>query len=130
MAKLNHIAIATDDVKELSKRYAELFHVEPETPISVPDQGVISGYIPLEGCGIELIQPTDPEGGIRHFMDRHGPGLHHIALSVDDLDAAEAEYRAAGYRLIVGTANGHKSIFVHPKSTGGVLIELCPVEEQ
>lgn len=126
MSKLSHIAIATNNVEELSKLYADLFHVEPVAPVSVPDQGVISGYVPLEGCGIELMQPTDPEGGIQKFMDKHGAGLHHIAMEVDDLDAAEEEYRAKGYRLIVGTANGHKSVFVHPKTTGGVLIELCP----
>ena len=126
MSKLDHISVVTNDIEATMKMYSDIFHVECDTPVCVPDQGVISGYVPLDGCGIEITQPTDPNGGIQKFIDKHGAGLHHIAYQVEDLDAAEKEYTEKGYRLIIGTANGRKSIFIHPKSTGGVLIELCP----
>ena len=76
------------------------------------------------GVGIEIMQPTDPNGGIQKFLDKRGPGIHHMAVSVGDKEKAITEYENAGIRLIVGTANGNKSAFIHPKSTGGVLIEL------
>ena len=124
MAKLAHIAIVTDNIEATIQTYEALLGVKAGAPVNVPDQGVISAYIPLEGVGIEIMQPTDPNGGIQKFLDKRGPGIHHMAVSVGDKEKAITEYENAGVRLIVGTANGNKSAFIHPKSTGGVLIEL------
>ncbi len=130
MTKLDHIAIVVEDVYESVPKYEELLQLKSDTPVSVPDQGVISAVFPLEGCSIELMQPTDPNGGIRKYLDKKGPGIHHIAIKVEDIDEAEAAYQAMGYRLIVGSANGKKSVFIHPKSTGGILVELCANQEK
>ncbi len=123
--KLDHIAIVTDQLENTIRTFEDLLGVKADPPVSVPDQGVISAYIPLEGVGIELMQPTDPDGGIQKFLDKRGPGIHHVAVRLDDRKAALDTYREAGVRLIIGTANGSQSAFIHPKSTGGVLIELC-----
>ena len=124
MAKLTHIAIVTNNIEETIQTYEALLGVKAGTPVNVPDQGVISAYIPMEGVGIEIMQPTIPHGGIQKFLDKRGPGIHHMAVSVGDKEKAIAQYESAGVRLIVGTANGKKSAFIHPKGTGGVLIEL------
>ena len=124
MAKLAHIAIVTDNIEATIQTYEALLGVKAGAPVNVPDQGVISAYIPLEGVGIEIMQPTDPEGGIQKVLDKKGPGIHHIAIKTDDREKAIADYEAAGVKMIIGSANGHKAAFIHPKSTGGVLIEL------
>ena len=124
MTKLAHIAIVTDNMEKTIATYESLLGIKVGTPVNVPDQGVISAYIPLEGVGIEIMQPTDPEGGIQKVLDKKGPGIHHIAIKTDDREKAIADYEAAGVKMIIGSANGHKAAFIHPKSTGGVLIEL------
>ena len=125
MYKLDHVAVVTDNIYETVARYEKLLGVEIRTPAVVEGQGIISTYIPLDGVGIELLQPIDPEGGIQRFLDKKGPGIHHFSLKPDDREEAIRELSEDGVRLLLGEANGKKSVFIHPKSTGGVLIELC-----
>jgi methylmalonyl-CoA/ethylmalonyl-CoA epimerase len=77
---------------------------------------------------VELLEPASPEGPIARFLGKRGPGIHHICYEVDDLDAALARCRAAGYRLVDEVprpgAHGRRIAFVHPKATGGILLEL------
>jgi len=125
MQKLDHIAIVTEDISASRQFYEKLLGVPAGEEIDVPDQGIVSAFIPLRGVGIELLEPTDPNGGIQKFLDKKGPGIHHIALHVDSLEEAVNAYSKQGIHLIIGSANGQKSVFLHPKDTGGVLIELC-----
>lgn len=125
MAKLDHISIVTDDLNGTIERWEKLLGTSIPAPEEVADQGIVSTYLPLDGVGIEILEPTDPNGGIRKFLDKKGPGIHHFALKVEDREAMIQALTAAGVRLIIGSANGNKSVFIHPKSTGGVLVELC-----
>ena len=122
---LDHISIAVKDVEFSAKLYEILFGIKPGELIKVPDQGIISKYLPLLNAGIEMIQPLDSNGGIQKFIDKKGEGLHHIAFKVDSVDSAIQELTAAKVDLIIGTAGDNKTVFIHPKSTCGVLIELC-----
>ncbi len=94
----------------------------------VAQEQVEVAMLPLAAGRIELLQPTAPDSPVARFLERRGEGLHHIALQVPDLAAAVARLRAAGVRLVrdeaqIG-AGGHKYVFVHPSSAGGVLLEL------
>ncbi len=122
---LDHVAIATLDVEAAVAKYEAMFGATAGEIVSVPDQGVKSAVVTIGDSTIELMQPLDDFNAIRKYIDKNGEGLHHIALKVDNLDATEKELLEKGVRLIVGTANGNKSIFIHPKSTDGVLMELC-----
>lgn len=122
---LDHIAIATQDLSSAVERFEAILGAKAGDTVNVPDQGVMSAVVDLGNASIELMQPTDSEGGIQKYIDKKGEGIHHIALRINDMDAIEKALTACGIKLIVGTANGNKSVFIHPKSTGGVLIELC-----
>jgi methylmalonyl-CoA/ethylmalonyl-CoA epimerase len=145
--RIDHVAIAVRDRDATSTRLCDLFELERGAREHVAAQGtdvafLHAGTAPDAGCGegaaLELIEPAaGPDGnpGLARFLDRRGPGLHHICFEVDDLLAALASLKAAGVRLIDETprpgARGHQVAFLHPASTGGVLFELCaPVPPQ
>ena len=126
--KINHIAIAVPDLEEARQKYAALLGKEPGPIETVDGQQVRLCFFELGESRIELISPLPENKGVNGFLEKRGPGLHHICLEVDDLEAALAHYKEAGLRLIdeiprVG-ADGHRIAFVHPASTGGVLLEL------
>lgn len=125
----DHIAIATTDLPAAIAKFESILNAKASEIVHVPDQEVMSAVFALGNASIELMQPTNPEGGIQKFIEKKGEGIHHIALKVDDIDKAEKEYSIEHIKLIIGTANGNKSVFIHPKSTGGVLIELCEHRE-
>ena len=97
----------------------------------IDNENVTAIMIPVEGSRIELLEPTAPDSVIGRFLAKRGPGVHHVAFRVPDLGAAVERLRADGAKILnepkVG-AGGHLYVFVHPASTGGVLIEL--VQEQ
>lgn len=124
---LHHVAIATPSIAEAAPLF-ELLTGETCSPVEeIPAQGVRVAFIGT----LELIEPMDPQGGVARFLERRGPGLHHIAFQVPDIAAALAEAEAQGLRLIDtearAGAGGHRVAFLHPGSTQGVLWEL--VEE-
>ena len=86
-------------------------------------------FIPVGPSALELLEATAPESAIARFVEKRGPGLHHVALRVDDIRAAIAELKAKGVRLIDEEprtgADGLLVAFIHPKSAGGVLVEIC-----
>ena len=127
---LDHIAIVTKDISAAISAYEVMLGIKAGAIVSVTDQGVKSAVIAMDNSDIEIMQPIDPQSGIQKYIDKKGEGIHHVALKVDDLDEAEAHLSANGIKLIIGTANGNKSMFIHPKSTGGVLVELCEHKEQ
>ena len=92
------------------------------------EQGVKVGFYPLGETRLELLEPTGPDSPIAHHLERRGPGLHHLCVRVDDIRTAIDGLRGLGYRLLSeepqAGAHGCLVCFVHPKSTGGVLIEL------
>ncbi|MGH9486216.1 MAG: methylmalonyl-CoA epimerase [Terriglobales bacterium] len=124
---LDHIGIAVGDLEAACRRYA-LLGFEAGEREEVPLERVRVAMLPLAAGRIELLEPTAPESPIAKFLANRGEGLHHVALQVPDLAAAVARLQAAGARLVNETiqtgAGGHRYVFVHPASAGGVLLEL------
>jgi methylmalonyl-CoA/ethylmalonyl-CoA epimerase len=123
--KIDHIAIATKDAKTTSGFYEALLGFKASEIVEVPDQDIKSSYVQIPGTGIEILQPIDPNGSIQKFIDKKGEGIHHIAFKISNLDAAIKELTDNGIKLIQSTTDGKLTVFIHPKSTGGILIELC-----
>ncbi len=126
--KLDHIGIAVHSIDEALEFYREILGVVPVHRTVVEQERVEAAVLPAEGGRIELLQPTDPHSVIARFLDRRGEGLHHIALGVNDIEAAVEAVRSSGRRLVADRiqigAEGYRYVFVHPKSSGGVLLEL------
>ncbi|MCP4805887.1 MAG: methylmalonyl-CoA epimerase [Proteobacteria bacterium] len=126
---LDHIAIATDDLQAAIKRFLEDFGIPLAGTEVVPTESTSTAFFPLPGTRIELVAPLDGQGPIAASVAKRGPGLHHICFSTDDIEGDIERLRAKGYRFTSDApkpgAHGTRVIFLHPKSTGGVLIELA-----
>ncbi|UCE26817.1 MAG: methylmalonyl-CoA epimerase [Candidatus Coatesbacteria bacterium] len=126
--RVNHVGIAVESLDEALKLWREVLGLEPAEVEEVAAMRVRVAVLRPGETDIELLESTDDEGPIGKFISSKGPGIHHICLEVDDIEEALAELAAAGYKLIdeeprVG-AGGYHVAFVHPKSSGGVLLEL------
>ncbi len=128
---IDHIGIAVSNIEEAAKVY-NLMGLEIVNIEEVPSQKVRVAMLPLGESKIELLEPTDPESPIQKFLDKKGSGIHHLAVSVDDVAAELDKLKEQGIRLIneepVPGAGGALIAFVHPKETQGVLLELCQHE--
>ncbi|MDA0756912.1 MAG: methylmalonyl-CoA epimerase [Crenarchaeota archaeon] len=126
--KIDHIAIAVNDVEESAKVYQKALGIDEIEFETVESEGVKVAIIPMENGRIELIQPTKDDSPIKKFLDKKGPGLHHLALETDDIDGEVERMEGCGVQFLgkvrPGSA-GTKVIFIHPKSLEGVLAELC-----
>jgi methylmalonyl-CoA epimerase len=129
---IDHLGIAVTSIDEALPFYrAALWQNEPIERELVSHEGVTVAMLPLEGSRIELLEPIGEDSVIGRFLKKRGPGLHHVAFRIPDLAAAIERLKAAGARLLNEPrtgAGGHLYVFVHPASTGGVLIEL--IQEQ
>jgi methylmalonyl-CoA/ethylmalonyl-CoA epimerase len=136
--KLDHVGIAVESLDEALKLYSGLLGLELAGMETIDEQKVRTAFLPIgagpyglggRGTDIELLESTDPEGPIGAFIAKRGPGIQHIAFRVEDIDAALAELKSSGIRLIDEKprygAGGARIAFLHPKATGGVLVELC-----
>jgi methylmalonyl-CoA/ethylmalonyl-CoA epimerase len=125
--KVDHIGIAVKNLAESAKLY-ELLGIKSTGVEEVAEQKVKVSFFPVGDSEIELLESTSPDGPIARYIKKNGEGLQHLALRVDNLEAALAELKAKGVRLIDEKprygAGGAKIAFVHPKSTGGILLEL------
>ena len=124
---INHVAIAVRDIEVSLGFYRATFGVVTNEIVDIPDQGVRAALVRIGGSQLELIEPTDDSGGVARFIDRQGEGLHHICFEVDDLAARLGQLRDAGLELVDEAPREGLSgdiAFIHPKSTGGVLVEL------
>jgi methylmalonyl-CoA/ethylmalonyl-CoA epimerase len=125
--KLDHIAICVKDVDESLAKYKEVLGLEPQVRELVAAQKTEAVLLPIGETSLELISPRGNEG-LEKFLEKRGPGLHHIAVEVEGIEQALATLKALGVALIDETprkgARGHKVAFLHPKATGGVLVEL------
>ena len=124
---INHVAIAVRDIEDSLDFYRIAFGVGTNEIVDIPDQGVRAALVRIGGSQLELIQPTDNSGGVARFIDRQGQGLHHVCFEVEDLAARLGQLRDAGLELVDETPREGLSgdiAFIHPRSTGGVLIEL------
>ncbi|HPL97583.1 MAG TPA: methylmalonyl-CoA epimerase [Smithellaceae bacterium] len=125
--KIDHIGIAVKNLEEGSKLYEILGIVSAGTE-EVAEQKVRVSFFPVGDSEIELLESTAPDGPIAKYIEKNGEGIQHIALRVENLEEALAELKAKGVRLIDEKprygAGGAKIAFIHPKATGGVLLEL------
>jgi methylmalonyl-CoA/ethylmalonyl-CoA epimerase len=125
--KVDHIGIAVKSLAESSKLY-EMLGIKSACVEEVAEQKVKVCFFPVGDSEIELLESTSPDGPIAKYIEKNGEGMQHLALRVDNLEAALAELKAKGVRLIDEKprygAGGAKIAFVHPKSTGGILLEL------
>jgi len=132
-AVLDHIGIAVRDLDEALRFYRDALGLEIEAPEEVPSQRVRAHFIPLGESAVELLEATAPDSPIAKYLEKRGPGLHHITLRVEDIRAALAQLKARGARLIDETprpgAHGSLVAFVHPSSAHGVLVELLQKAE-
>ncbi len=132
--KINHLGIATKDISEALKFWEEALGLENVHTETVEDQKVRVAMLPLGESRIELLEPTAEDSPIARFLEKRGGGIHHIAVEVENIEAALAKLKAEGAHLIdekprIG-AEGCLVAFVHPSSTGGVLLELVQENKQ
>ncbi len=126
--KIDHIAIAVNDVEESAKKYQEALGVDDVEFETVETEGVKVAIIHLENGRIELMQPTNENSPIKKFLEKKGQGLHHMALETDNIEGEVTRMEGCGVQFLgqirPGSA-GTKVTFIHPKSLHGVLAELC-----
>lgn len=130
--KIHHIGIAVQDIERSVTLYRDRLGLPFEGVHAVPEQQVLTAFFPVGDTHVELIQPTEGNVGVTKFLATRGEGVHHLCFEVDDIEAALADCRSRGLRLIDETprviAQGAKKMaFLHPQSTGGVLIELYQI---
>src|SRR5258706_4404283 len=127
-AVLDHVGIAVKDLQAALAFYRYALGLEVEAPEDVPSQKVRAHFLPVGQSSLELLEATSPDSAIAKYIDKRGPGLHHITLRVDDIHAALAQLKARGARLIdeQPRPGAEQSLvaFIHPASAHGVLVEL------
>jgi methylmalonyl-CoA epimerase len=134
LKNIDHIGIAVSNLQESLSFWETSLGIELHGIEEVAEQKVRTAFLPIDDTEIELLEPTSAESSVAKFIEKRGEGLHHIAIRVDDIEAALAELKAKGIQLIDETprngAGGSRIAFVHPKSTHGVLLELCERKEK
>lgn len=126
--KISHIAIVVPELEESMGFWVDALGLTLAHMEHVADQGVDVAFLPAGESDIELLQPVDDESGVARYLEKRGPGMHHICFEVDDIEETLARLKAANVPLIneeptIGTG-GKKIAFIHPKGTQGVLVEL------
>lgn len=128
--RIDHVAIIVRNIEKALAFYRDTLGIEPGAIKEVPTEQVRIAFLPMDGPGgseIELIEPLVPDSSLSRFLEKRGEGLHHICLEVDDIDAALAEMQARGAAVLdqqPRLAAEGRAIFLHPKGTHGVLLEL------
>jgi methylmalonyl-CoA/ethylmalonyl-CoA epimerase len=129
MQKLEHIGIAVKNLESANRLFAKLLGKTHYKIESVDSEGVRTSFFELAGLKIELLEATNPDSPIARFIEKKGEGIHHLAFEVDNVNERMQQYAKDGFELInkepKAGADNKMICFLHPKSTNGVLIELC-----
>jgi methylmalonyl-CoA/ethylmalonyl-CoA epimerase len=129
VVKVDHIGIAVKNLEESLKFYEEILGMKCKGTEVIEEQKVKVAFLPIGDTEAELLESTDEEGPIAKYIGKKGEGIQHIAYRVENIEKAIAEMKEKGIRMIDEKprygAGGAKIAFIHPKSTHGVLIELC-----
>jgi methylmalonyl-CoA/ethylmalonyl-CoA epimerase len=129
LKRINHIGVAVNSLKESLPFYQDCLGMAFQGMEEVPEQKVRVAFLLVGESKIELLEPTSEDSPVAKFIEKNGPGIHHIAYEVDDIESAIKGLVATGSRMIDSTprsgAHGSRIAFIHPKSSGGVLTELC-----
>jgi methylmalonyl-CoA/ethylmalonyl-CoA epimerase len=126
--KIHHIAMVVPDINEALTFWQDALGLDLSHVEDVPAQETKVAFLPTGGSEVELVEPTSDTSGMARYMAKRGPGIHHICFEVEGIEGILAQLKAKGVQLIneeptIG-AGGKKVAFIHPKSTGGVLVEL------
>jgi len=128
VTKINHVAVAVHDMQASLSFWRDALELDMMELRDVPAEAARIAFLPVAGSEIELVQPTTGDSGLAKYLEKRGPGLHHLCLEVDDIDSMMARLKGLGVRLINETpktgADGRRYAFIHPESTSGVLAEL------
>jgi methylmalonyl-CoA/ethylmalonyl-CoA epimerase len=129
LTKINHIGIAVASIEDALPFYRDALGMTLTGTEEVASQKVKVAFLAIGESKIELLEPTSPDSPIAKFLEMKGPGVHHVAYSVPDIEGAIATLMASGTRMIDAEprdgAHGARIAFIHPKSSGGVLTEIC-----
>jgi methylmalonyl-CoA/ethylmalonyl-CoA epimerase len=129
--RLDHVAVCVADIDEALARWQSVFGLQARERETVASQKTEAALLPVGDTSVELISPRGNDG-LERFLEKRGPGLHHIAVEVEGIESAIALLSSLGVPMIDTVprkgARGHKVAFVHPKATGGVLVELVEPE--
>ena len=128
LIRLNHVAVLVPDLDQALTFWQDQLGLSLDHVETISSMAVKIAFLPLGESEIELVQPTTEDSGLAKYLSKRGPGLHHICIETDDINAKLAELNEKGVRLIdqepVLMDDGRQLAFIHPKSTGGVLVEL------
>ena len=130
--KIDHLGIAVNSIDEGKKFWSDIMGLAFEGAETVAEQKVTTAFFPVSESEVELLESTAPDGPVAKYIEKRGAGIQHVAFRVENIDAALAELKEKGVKLIdqeprIG-AGGARIAFLHPKATGGVLVELCERE--
>ncbi|MBY8998179.1 MAG: methylmalonyl-CoA epimerase [Candidatus Thorarchaeota archaeon] len=127
--KIDHIGIAVESIEKWLGFYTDVLGLDYTGSEEIEEQKVRVAFLKIGESQIELLEPTSDDSPIAKFIEKRGSGIHHIAVKVDDIDAALARHHEAGAHLIDKEprtgAHNMRIAFIHPKTSGGVLLELC-----
>lgn len=128
VVKIDHIAILADDMDKSLNFWRDALGMELTHVEDVPAEKSMVAFLPVAGTEIELVKPTTDDSGLARYLEKRGPGMHHVCLEVDDISGMLEQLKAKGIQLInespMSGLGGRKYAFIHPKSTNGVLVEL------
>jgi methylmalonyl-CoA/ethylmalonyl-CoA epimerase len=128
---INHVAIVVDDMEKSLTFWRDALGIELHELRDVPAEKSQVAFLPVAGAEIELVKPTSDDSGLAKYLAKRGPGMHHVCLEIDDIQAMMAQLKAKGIRLINEeprtAADGKRYAFIHPESTSGVLVELYQI---
>ena len=126
--RINHIAIVVDDIDRALTFWRDALGLKLDHIEDIPEQESMVAFLPTGESEVELVQPTSEDSGVARYLQKRGPGMHHICFEVEDIQASLEQLKGKGVRLINETpltgAGGKKMAFIHPESAYGVLVEL------
>lgn len=126
--RIDHIAVLVSDLETPLSFWRDALGMEMTHIEDVPAEKSQVAFLPVGGSEIELVRPTTDDSGLARYLEKRGPGMHHICLEVDDIDGMLAQLKEKGVQLINETPmdgiGGRRYAFIHPKAAGGVMVEL------
>ena len=127
--KIDHLGIAVNSIEEGKNFWSDIMGLGFEGTETVEAQKVTTAFFPVGESEVELLESTAPDGPVAKYIEKKGPGIHHVAFRVENIEEALAELKEKGVKLIDekprNGAGGAKIAFLHPKATNGILVELC-----
>ena len=130
--RIDHIAIVVEDIDSALQFWRDALGLDLDQVVEVPDQKSLVAFLPVGDGEVELVRPTTGDSGVARYLQKRGPGMHHLCFEVEDIESALTNLREKSVRLInetpIADSKGKKLAFIHPESTNGVLVELYELD--